>query len=149
MIALHKRENNLFMVGDVKQSIYKFRLAEPEIFQARYRDFADEQNRAEAEGVQAVSEKIDLNKNFRSKESVIRFINRVFDAAMPGYDENAALHLGDPFGHNCNFEPKLFLAETPWDEDSELDDELKTMIKAEKRLGRGQNHKRFSGKDDF
>ena len=82
--------------------------------------------------MQAVSEKIDLNKNFRSKESVIRFINRVFDAAMPGYDENAALHLGDPFGHNCNFEPKLFLAETPWDEDSELDDELKTMIKAEK-----------------
>lgn len=132
LIARIKRENNLFMVGDVKQSIYKFRLAEPEIFQARYRDFADEQNRAEAEGVQAVSEKIDLNKNFRSKESVIRFINRVFDAAMPGYDENAALHLGDPFGHNCNFEPKLFLAETPWDEDSELDDELKTMIKAEK-----------------
>lgn len=132
LIARIKRENNLFMVGDVKQSIYKFRLAEPEIFQARYRDFADEQNRAEAEGVQAVSEKIDLNKNFRSKESVIRFINRVFDAAMPGYDENAALHLGDPFGHNCNFEPKLFLAETLWDEDSELDDELKTMIKAEK-----------------
>ncbi len=132
LIARIKRENNLFMVGDVKQSIYKFRLAEPEIFQARYRDFADEQNRAEAEGAQAVSEKIDLNKNFRSKESVIRFINRVFDVAMPGYDENAALHLGDPFGHNCNFEPKLFLAETPWDEDSELDDELKTMIKAEK-----------------
>ena len=105
LIARIKRENNLFMVGDVKQSIYKFRLAEPEIFQARYRDFADEQNRAEAEGVQAVSEKIDLNKNFRSKESVIRFINRVFDVAMPGYDENAALHLGDPFGHNCNFEP--------------------------------------------
>ena len=79
LIARIKRENNLFMVGDVKQSIYKFRLAEPEIFQARYRDFADEQNRAEAEGVQAVSEKIDLNKNFRSKESVIRFINRVFE----------------------------------------------------------------------
>ena len=132
LIARIKRENNLFMVGDVKQSIYKFRLAEPEIFQARYRAFADEQKRAEAEGVPAVSEKIDLNKNFRSKESVIRFINRVFEAAMPGYDENAALHLGDPFGHNCNFEPKLFLAETPWDEDSELDDELKTMIKAEK-----------------
>ena len=132
LIARIKRENNLFMVGDVKQSIYKFRLAEPEIFQARYRAFADEQKRAEAEGVPAVSEKIDLNKNFRSKESVIRFINRVFETAMPGYDENAALHLGDPFGHNRNFEPKLFLAETPWDGDSELDDELKTMIKAEK-----------------
>ena len=132
LIARIKRENNLFMVGDVKQSIYKFRLAEPEIFQTRYRDFADEQNRAETEGVPAVSEKIDLNKNFRSKESVIRFINRVFETAMPGYNENAALHLGDPFGHNRNFEPKLFLAETPWDEDSELDDELKTMIKAEK-----------------
>ena len=134
LIARIKRENNLFMVGDVKQSIYKFRLAEPEIFQARYRDFADEQNRAEAEGVQAVSEKIDLNKNFRSKESVIRFINRVFDAAMPGYDENAACILAIRSGITVISNRNFFSADTPWDEDSELDDELKTMIKAKKRL---------------
>ncbi len=132
LVARIKGENNLFMVGDVKQSIYKFRLAEPEIFQARYRDFAEAERRAEENGEESLSEKIDLNRNFRSKKTVIDFINRVFEQTMPGYDENAALHLGDPFGERCNFEPRLYLAETPWDEDSELDDELKNMIKAEK-----------------
>ena len=132
LVARIKRENNLFMVGDVKQSIYKFRLAEPEIFQARYRDFAEAARLAEAEGGEALSEKIDLNRNFRSKKTVIDFINRIFERTMEGYDENAALHLGDPFGERCNFSPRLFLAETPWDENEELDDELKNMIKAEK-----------------
>ena len=132
LVARIKRENNLFMVGDVKQSIYKFRLAEPEIFQARYRDFAEEQKHSEERGEESLSEKIDLNRNFRSKKTVIDFINRVFKDTMTGYDENAALHMGDVFGERCNFQPKLYLAETPWDEDSELDDELKNMIKAEK-----------------
>ena len=132
LVARIKRENNLFMVGDVKQSIYKFRLAEPEIFQARYRDFAEAEKLARETGEESLSEKIDLNRNFRSKKTVIDFINRVFKDTMADYDENAALHLGDAFGERCNFQPKLYLAETPWDEDSELDDELKNMIKAEK-----------------
>ena len=65
--------NNLYMIGDVKQSIYKFRLAEPEIFQKKYRDYAN--------GVILDSIKIDLNKNFRSKEKVINFIiiNHVYN----------------------------------------------------------------------
>ena len=119
-----KRENNVFMVGDVKQSIYKFRLAEPEIFQAKYRAYRD--------GGDANSEKIDLNRNFRSKKSVIDFINRIFGRIMTGYGEEEALYLGDEFGEQNNFAPKIFLAETPWDENEEIDDELKNMIKAEK-----------------
>ena len=54
------RENNLFMVGDVKQSIYKFRLAEPEIFRSKYELYKKEE--------ETQSEKIDLNSNFRSKK---------------------------------------------------------------------------------
>ncbi len=123
-----KRENNLFMVGDVKQSIYKFRLAEPEIFQKKYTDYA-RQMQAEAGGL---SEKIDLNANFRSKRSVIEFINRIFRRLMSGYDENAALHLGDPHGDECNHTPKLFLAQSTWEDGDELDDELKNLVKAEK-----------------
>ncbi len=119
-----KRENNVFMVGDVKQSIYKFRLAEPAIFQAKYRAYRD--------GRDVNSEKIDLNRNFRSKKSVIDFINRIFYRIMPGYDGDAALYMGDVNGERCNFAPKIFLAETPWDENSQLDDELKNMLKAEK-----------------
>ena len=132
LISRISRANNIFMVGDVKQSIYKFRLAEPEIFQSKYRSFAEDMRRADENGEESLSEKIDLNRNFRSKKSVIDFINRIFARIMPGYDENAALNLGDSHGMECNFAPKLFLAETPWEDDSELDEELKNMIKAEK-----------------
>ena len=124
LIDLIKREDNVFMVGDVKQSIYKFRLAEPAIFQAKYRAYRD--------GTDPNSEKIDLNRNFRSKKSVIDFINRIFYGIMPGYDSDAALYMGDVNGEKRNFAPKIFLAETPWDENSQLDDELKNMLKAEK-----------------
>lgn len=132
LIGKIKRENNLFMVGDIKQSIYKFRLAEPEIFQNKYRDYAKQSELAEADGRESLSEKIDLNRNFRSKKSVVDFINRIFFRIMPDYDENAALYMGDAFGERCNFQPKLFLAEPEWEQNEELDDELKSMIKAEK-----------------
>lgn len=128
LIGTIRRENNLFMVGDVKQSIYKFRLAEPEIFQGKYRDYADQM----AAGPDSLSEKIDLNKNFRSKKPVIDFINRVFEKTMDGYDETAALYVGDPHGDRSDYRPQLFLAQTAWDEENEPDDELKTLIKTEK-----------------
>lgn len=119
-----KRGDNLFMVGDVKQSIYKFRLAEPEIFQRKYRYYC--------EGLAGLSQKLDLNKNFRSKKQVIDFINGIFSAIMSGYDDNAALHAGDPHAEEGYCRPLLCLAQTPWDEDTELDEELKNLIKAEK-----------------
>ena len=54
------------MVGDVKQSIYKFRLAEPEIFKSKYALYALESEKN--------SIKIDLNNNFRSKRSVTKTV---------------------------------------------------------------------------
>lgn len=77
------RGNNLFMVGDVKQSIYRFRLAEPELFRNRYRMYE--------EGDGSTSVKIDLNSNFRSKRSVTDTVNQVFAEIMDGYDSNAML----------------------------------------------------------
>ncbi|MBR5516803.1 MAG: helicase-exonuclease AddAB subunit AddA [Firmicutes bacterium] len=124
LVDLIKRPANLFMVGDVKQSIYKFRLAEPEIFQKKYRDYA--------EGVVPNSTKIDLNKNFRSKRKVIDFINTIFCETMEGYDEAAQLYVGDPFGDESYDQPVLALAQVPWDEDADIDDELKNIIKAQK-----------------
>ena len=119
-----KRPDNLFMVGDVKQSIYKFRLAEPEIFQRRYEDYAKCSD--------GLSEKIDLNKNFRSKRPVIDFVNDVFDGIMEGYDENAALYMGDPYGDEAYHKPVLYLTSAPWEEDESIDDEIKNLMKAEK-----------------
>ncbi len=59
LIGKIKRENNLFMVGDVKQSIYNFRLAEPEIFIGKYEAFRDNGNECDI--------KLDLNRNFGAK----------------------------------------------------------------------------------
>ena len=76
-------EDNLFMVGDVKQSIYKFRLAEPEIFKAKYALYSRNEDDK--------SIKIDLSSNFRSKKSVTELVNSVFGLIMEGYDENSEL----------------------------------------------------------
>lgn len=79
-------KNNLFMVGDVKQSIYKFRLAEPEIFMDKYDCYRSEKD--------ADSTKVDLNTNFRSKKGVIDSVNHIFRNSMAGYDDEAALYQG-------------------------------------------------------
>ena len=82
---------NRFMVGDVKQSIYRFRLANPHIFQ-RY-----EENWAKGQPHHQV---LPLTENFRSREGVIDFVNSVFRLHMrPSlgglhYDSNAALQFG-------------------------------------------------------
>ncbi len=77
------REDNLFLVGDVKQSIYKFRLAEPEIFRRRYEEYRSGQDEH--------SIRIDLNSNFRSRRTIRDAVNRIFEKIMDGYDEDASL----------------------------------------------------------
>ena len=64
--------NNLYMVGDIKQSIYRFRNANPNIFRNKYNNY--EKNNG---GI-----KIDLLKNFRSREEVLNNINLIFDYIM-------------------------------------------------------------------
>ncbi len=74
---LHNSKNNLFMVGDVKQSIYRFRQAEPSLFMDKMRSYsADKENIADSK------RKILLNKNFRSTPLVLDGVNRVFNHVM-------------------------------------------------------------------
>lgn len=82
------RGDNLFMVGDVKQCIYKFRLAEPELFmeKARIYDREDEGN----------SILLNLSSNFRSKKNVTEPVNDIFANIMDGYDDRAKLHCTAP-----------------------------------------------------
>ena len=90
----HGHPHNRFMVGDIKQSIYRFRLASPELFTEKYRTY-------EADGRHAL--KIDLHQNFRSREQVLGSVNYVFEKIMNrdlggiDYDEKAALHPGAVF----------------------------------------------------
>lgn len=64
--------DNLFMVGDIKQSIYRFRDAKPEIFKEKYEKYKKEDG-----GI-----KIDLNDNFRSRKEVLNDINKIFSNIM-------------------------------------------------------------------
>ena len=69
---LDSSRNNLFMVGDVKQSIYKFRLARPELFLDKYVKYPD------ADGCEV----IELRNNFRSRSQVLYSVNSVFEKIM-------------------------------------------------------------------
>ena len=95
-------EYNLFMVGDVKQSIYRFRLARPELFMEKYDTYSL---------TDAKMQRIDLHKNFRSREEVLAGINFIFYQIMGEslggveYDEDAALYAGAVFEENS--EPVL------------------------------------------
>jgi len=85
---------NIFMVGDVKQSIYKFRLAKPELFMEKYETYTLDDS---------LRQRIDLHKNFRSRSCVLDAINDIFDKIMGKrlggihYNEEAALYPGAKF----------------------------------------------------
>lgn len=82
---------NLFMVGDVKQSIYRFRLARPELFMDKYHRFSTEESS---------QQRIDLHRNFRSRREVMEAVNDIFYPLMEknlgnvAYDAEAALYAG-------------------------------------------------------
>ena len=87
------RGNNIFMVGDVKQSIYKFRQARPELFMDKYEKYSEIQPNN-------LGEKIKLYKNFRSRENVLDVTNEVFENIMSkafgeiDYNEDEFLNYG-------------------------------------------------------
>ena len=72
------RGNNIFMVGDVKQSIYKFRQARPELFLDKYENYDVKSGL----NVESIGEKIQLFKNFRSRKNVLDITNLVFEDIM-------------------------------------------------------------------
>lgn len=72
--AIHNDNNVMFMVGDVKQSIYRFRKADPTLFMERLRTYSDD--------VDAKYRRIILQKNFRSRYNVLDATNEVFRKAM-------------------------------------------------------------------
>ena len=71
------RGNNMFMVGDVKQSIYRFRQAMPKLFLDKYSNYKPVEN-----DTNCIGRKIQLFKNFRSRENVLDFTNLIFKDIM-------------------------------------------------------------------
>ena len=91
ILAALSCEDNVFVVGDVKQSIYAFRGAEPKIFTEELKS-ATVEPKGSAEGL-----RVDLTANFRSNKSVLDFVNKLFGRIMTSsfadidYDESARL----------------------------------------------------------
>ncbi|MEN6324820.1 MAG: UvrD-helicase domain-containing protein [Syntrophomonas sp.] len=87
-----KNDDNLFLVGDVKQSIYRFRLADPSLFIAKREKYSKSKD--------ALHRRIDLNSNFRSNCEIINGVNYIFTRIMSrefgelDYDEDSRLYPG-------------------------------------------------------
>lgn len=87
-----KRDHNCFFVGDVKQSIYRFRQAKPELFLEKYHSYTH--------GEGSANRRIDLNQNFRAQPKLLQGVNEVFTYAMQqdvteiAYDTDAMLYPG-------------------------------------------------------
>ncbi|RXT58424.1 helicase-exonuclease AddAB subunit AddA [Lacticaseibacillus chiayiensis] len=112
-----------FMVGDVKQSIYGFRLADPQLFIHKYQSFADQPSDPTA------PERIILAENFRSTKNVLAFTNLIFSQIMDpevgdlSYDDRAALKYGAVDYGECHPAVKMLLYSkaTSDEDDDEID----------------------------
>ena len=136
------RNNNIFMVGDVKQSIYKFRQAMPELFLDKYNTYKNKETKAKDDNL-----KIQLFKNFRSRENVLDFTNLIFQDIMSNilgdieYNQDEYLNLGASYsdiGQNLDTEINIIdlkeqdeIEET---EQEELEEERVENIELEARF---------------
>ena len=138
--------NNIFMVGDVKQSIYRFRQARPDLFLSKYKKYKLKQEKTQKDDL-----KIQLFKNFRSRKEVLDFSNLIFSKIMSeelgelNYTEEEYLNLGAEYentGENLKTEIDIINIESSEektenaeelevekiDEDSENDEETKEEV---------------------
>ena len=112
----HQGAGNMFMVGDVKQSIYRFRMARPELFMEKYNTYTSDDS---------AHQRIDLHKNFRSRNEVLDFTNDIFYKIMAAdlgnvqYDDDAALYPGASYPEET-MRPELLLVDYKDDELSEI-----------------------------
>ena len=114
----------LFMVGDVKQSIYRFRLADPTIFLEKYERFAD------APAPEGEPRRVFLRESFRSRPEVVAAVNSVFTCLMSrglgelDYDENARLIAALPYTGSVPVPELVALASPGAEEDAERPDKV-------------------------
>ena len=125
LIAAVSRGDDLFAVGDVKQSIYRFRLAEPRLFLGRYERYM------RGEGGRLLP----LTRNFRSTRPVIDFVNAVFSRTMTGgdseivYDDLARLNAGLEGTDDAPI-PEIHILDEAADAGGEIDEPLEEIGRA-------------------
>lgn len=123
---------NVFMVGDVKQSIYRFRLSRPELFMDKFNSYSTQDSE---------KQRIDLHKNFRSRKEVLDSTNFIFRQIMVprlggiDYDDKAALYVGADYEDKSGNETEVLLIEVPESKAKErIEVEAETIAKRIKQL---------------
>ncbi|MDD3270959.1 MAG: helicase-exonuclease AddAB subunit AddA [Syntrophomonadaceae bacterium] len=120
LINCIKRDNNVFLVGDIKQSIYRFRLADPTLFIQKMEQFQESGGK--------LNQRIDLSINFRSREEILNGANYIFTHIMSPYlgeityDTRAALYPGLENSDSGNEPVEVYLIDKNREDDEE--DEL-------------------------
>ena len=116
--------NNIFMVGDVKQSIYKLRQAMPELFLDKYQTYQNKEYRKQEDNL-----KIQLFKNFRSREKILKFTNIIFQDIMSSilgdieYNEEEYLNLGADYSEiNQDLKTEIDIINLVEEQDSEVEE---------------------------
>ena len=136
--AVSRNGDNLFLVGDVKQSIYRFRLADPGLFLEKYQAWPDLDEQGDG-----APRRIMLQENFRSRRGVLDAANLVFGGIMSralgelDYDDAAALRFGAPdYDPALDSPAELHLIDPGdgGDEDSPASDELEARFVAQRIL---------------
>ena len=140
--ALTREKQNCFLVGDVKQSIYQFRLADPGIFLEKYREYVPAEEAQPGQG-----RKVLLSHNFRSGAEVIEGVTDVFHACMSPkvgglhYGEAEALREGIPHGPLPDSGVELYALEVREDTYAEeaafVADKIKTMLQTRTLVRQG------------
>ena len=121
--------DTLFQVGDVKQSIYRFRRAEPALFRKKAAEYARPEKKDAL--------RIDLNSNFRSRANILHGVNAVFGRLMRAdeteieYDEREYLYCGNGQRED---DPPLELLLIPYDKTDKVDQEALAIAKRMKEL---------------
>ena len=124
--AISNNDENLFIVGDVKQSIYRFRSACPEIFN-------EDKKQAKKDGFPNL---INLSKNFRSRKEVLDFCNFVFENTMSksfgevDYNRDEKLYLGASFEAGKNLDTEVLIIDGMEKNEDEEDELTKTQKEA-------------------
>ena len=146
--------HNRFMVGDVKQSIYRFRLAMPEIFNSKKDSFAPYD-----ESSSELSQKIILDKNFRSREGICDFTNFLFSHLMSrkigelDYESDDYLNYGADYKESEIPSAQLCIIETPEGEDVDEYEArqaarlILTKIKSGERIKDGETYRKIKFSD--
>ena len=140
---------NIFMVGDVKQSIYRFRLARPDLFMNKMETYTLEESK---------EQRIDLHKNFRSRHQVLDSVNYLFRQIMQTdlggveYDDHAALYPGADFpegGNDDFYTTEVLLVEKDGEEVEDLLDGSSQKVRELEALAVAHRIRQIVGKEQI